>query len=134
MQDINSSVIIEKSDIADDKYNSTIDINKEKYNSYFDKTISQHYKHKIKMLLLGILTLGIAYPWIICSEEKAKCNHTVICGKRLKFIGKPKELVYCWILWWFLIIITLGIYGIAVKIRMERWKVANTIFDDTEIK
>ena len=111
---------------------SSIIINKEKYQSYFDKKVSEYILLHIKMLLLGILTLGLAYPWIICIKQKATCKHTVICGKRLKFIGDPKELIDHWILWWILIVITFGLYSLVVKIRFERWITANSLFDEVE--
>ena len=71
-------------------YKSSIILNKEKYDSYFDNTFKNSIVHHLKCLLLGILTLGLAYPWIICMKYEATCKHTVICGKRLKFIGNPK--------------------------------------------
>lgn len=113
---------------------SSILANKEKYDSYFDNTVKNTVLHHLKSFLLGVITLGLAYPWILCMDQEAKCKHTVICGKRLKFIGNPKELVSHWILWWFLMIITLGIYGLVVKVRFEQWVTANTIFEDIEIK
>lgn len=111
-------------------YTSSIIKNKLKYNSYFDNTLKNTLIHHIKMILLGLVTLGLAYPWILCSSQKAKCKHTVINGYRLKFIGDPKELIGHWILWWILIIITFGIYGLVVKLRFQQWVVANTIFED----
>lgn len=109
---------------------SSIILNKEKYDSYFDNTVKNSVLHHIKTIVLGFITLGLAYPWIICMEQKEKCKHTVICGKRLKFIGDPKELIGHWLLWWVLIIITIGIYGLVVKVRFEQWITANTIFED----
>ncbi|MGL4990447.1 MAG: hypothetical protein ACRC57_04660 [Sarcina sp.] len=111
---------------------STIINNKNKYNSYYDKTVKNYIKLHIKVFLLGIITLGLAYPWIVCMKQKAKCENMVICGKRLKFIGNPKDLISCWILWFFLTIITLGVYWIIVKVRFEQWIVANTIFEEVE--
>lgn len=109
---------------------SSIIINKEKYNSFFDKKLKDYIIFHLKIILLGVITLGLAYPWIICMKNEARCKHTVICGKRLKFIGKPKGLINYWILWWFLTIIILGFYGLVVKLRFERWTIANTIFED----
>lgn len=109
---------------------SSIIINKKKYNSYFDKKIKDYIILNMKMIVLGVLTLGLAYPWILCTKHKARCKHTVICGKRLKFIGEPRELIYHWILWWILIVITFGLYSIVVKVRFEQWTTANTIFEE----
>lgn len=112
---------------------SSILLNKRKYDSYFDNTVKNTILHHIKCILLGVVTLGFAYPWIVCMGQESKCNHKVICGKRLKFIGDPKELIGHWILWWFLTIITVGLYGLVVKVRFEQWITANTVFEDTEI-
>lgn len=109
---------------------SSIIINKEKYDSYFDKRVKDAICMHIKMILLGVVTLGLAYPWIICIKQTARCKHTVICGKRLKFIGDPKELIGHWLLWWVLIVITFGLYGLVVKVRFEQWITANTVFED----
>ena len=112
---------------------STIIVNKFKYDSYFDNTFKNYTIHHIKMILLGIITLGFAYPWILCSNQKALCKHSVICGKRLRFIGDPKELLQHWILWWFLSVITFGLYSLlVVKIRFQQWISANTIFEECD--
>lgn len=111
---------------------STIIVNKEKYDSYFDNTVKKTIIHHLKMIFLGVITLGLAYPWILCMKYESKCKHTVICGKRLKFIGDPKELITHWLLWWFLIIVTFGLYSLVVKVRFEQWTSANTIFEEWE--
>ncbi|MGL5822232.1 MAG: hypothetical protein ACRCYE_11555 [Sarcina sp.] len=112
----------------------TIIKNKRLYNSYFDKTVDQYLWLQIKMKILKFITVGFAYPWILCIEQKAKCKNMVICGKRLRFIGKPKDLIGHWIIWWVLSLLTLGIYGVVVKVRFQQWVTANTIFTDVEIK
>ena len=109
---------------------STIIENKAKYDSYFDNTVVHTAIHHVKLIVLGIVTLGLAYPWLLCSKYEAKYKHTVVCGKRLKFIGDPKELIAHWVLWWFLMIITFGLYGIVVKVRFEQWIAANTVFEE----
>ncbi|CEK32681.1 hypothetical protein JGS6364_PCS1200721 (plasmid) [[Clostridium] sordellii] len=50
---------------------SSIIINKEKYDSYFDKRIKDYIILHIKMILLGVVTLGLAYPWIIFIKQRA---------------------------------------------------------------
>ncbi|MGL4655562.1 MAG: hypothetical protein ACRCWM_06750 [Sarcina sp.] len=111
----------------------TIIKNKRKYNSYFDKKVKQYIWFQVKMKILSMVTLGLAYPWILCSKQKSKCENMVICGRRLKFIGNPKDLIGHWILWWFLSAITLGIYLFVVKVRFQQWVTANIIFDDVPV-
>ncbi|WP_053983056.1 YjgN family protein [Niameybacter massiliensis] len=113
---------------------STIIENKKKYDSYFDKKVKDYIFLNIKFYAICILTLGLAYPWALCMKYKAQYHHTVICGKRLKFIGDPRELICHWLWWWFLSVITLGIFVIVVDIRMEQWITANTIFEDTQME
>lgn len=57
-----------------------------------------------------------------------KINHTVVEGKRMRFVGSAVGLFGHWIKWLALTIITLGIYGFWVSIKLEDWKVKNTIF------
>lgn len=112
---------------------SSIIVNKDKYNSYFDNSVKNTIIHHLKSIFLGVITLGFAYPWILCMKYESKCKHTVVCGKRLKFIGDPKELLKHWFFWWILTIVTFGIYGLIVNVRFEQWVAANTIFEDGEI-
>ena len=112
------------------KYLTTIQKNKEKYNSYFDESIKQYIILQIKFLAICIFSLGFAYPWALCMKYNALYHHTVICGKRLKFIGQPKDLAVHWIWWWFLTIITLGVFSISLHVKMKQWEVSNLIFDE----
>lgn len=113
---------------------SSIIKNKEKYDSYYDNTTKNYIIQHLKWIFLEVITLGLAYPWVLCMKYEEKCEYTVICGKRLKFIGNPKELIKHWFFWWILIIITLGFYSLVVSVRFEQWTAANTIFEDVEIK
>ena len=112
--------------------NSTIAANKKKYNSYFDESVKAYLILQIKFLLVCICSLGFAYPWAMCMKYKAKYHHSVICGKRLKFIGNPKDLARHWIWWWIGCIITIGIFSLFFHVRMEKWITSNIIFEDTQ--
>lgn len=59
-----------------------------------------------------------------------KIKHTVIGGRRLRFVGKPMSLFGQWIKWLVLCIVTLGVYGFWVGIKLEEWRVKNTVFAD----
>ena len=112
-----------------DKYLATIQKNKALHNSYFDESLKQYLLLQLRFLAVCIGTLGIAYPWAVCIKYRATYHHTVVCGKRLKFIGCPKDLAAHWIWWWFLSIITVGIYSIVVHIKMKQWFTANLVFE-----
>ncbi|WP_155833304.1 DUF898 family protein [Butyrivibrio sp. WCD3002] len=55
-------------------------------------------------------------------------KHTVINGRRLQFSGSAIGLFGNWIKWLILSIITLGIYGFWVGIKLIKWKVSHTDF------
>ena len=109
---------------------STIKSNQKKYNSYFDETVKAYLLLQIKFMAICIFSLGLAYPWALCMKYRAKYHHTVICGRRLKFIGCPKDLAHHWIFWWLLCIVTLGLFSLVLHVRMEKWITSNTIYDD----
>ena len=55
--------------------------------SYFDGGLLSYVGWIILGTIVTIFTLGIAYPWALCMVYGWKINHTVVNGKRLKFIG-----------------------------------------------
>ncbi|WGK68887.1 DUF898 domain-containing protein [Candidatus Haliotispira prima] len=97
-------------------------------NSVFDGGLFQFLGWSILGALVTLLTLGICYPWALCMVYGWKINHTIINGKRLKFVGSAVGLFGNWIKWFFLCLITLGIYSFWLFIFLEKWKVKNTIF------
>lgn len=100
-----------------------------KENSYFDGTVKEHVIHEIKSKLMIILTLGIAYPWILCSSYKTRVEHTVIEGKRLSFHGDPRVLFKAWLKYLILIYITFGVYKIVAGVRLNQWLTEHTTFE-----
>ncbi|MGF9853525.1 DUF898 family protein [Bacillus paramobilis] len=78
--------------------------------------------------LITVFTFGICYPWALCMVCGWKINHTVVDGHRMKFNGSAVGLFGNWIKWLVLTVITLGIYGFWVSIKLEDWKVKNTTF------
>lgn len=96
--------------------------------SYFDGGLFQLIGWSLLGTIITVATLGICYPWALCMVYGWKINHTVIDGRRLKFTGSAVGLFGNWIKWFFLSIITLGIYGFWLGIALEKWKVKNTTF------
>lgn len=92
--------------------------------SYFDGKLHQFIGWNLLGWLVTFVTLGICFPlwygWIV----KWECKHTVIRGYREYFDGKPSSLIPRWILWSFLTLITLTIFGWWTPIRLRKWKVA----------
>lgn len=98
--------------------------------SYFDGTISQQILLSITNFILVFFTLGIATPWAVCRYYNWKTKHTVIEGKRLMFVGKAGSLFGNWIKWLLLTIITFGIYGFWVNIKLKQWIAKHTLFQN----
>ena len=80
--------------------------------------------------ILTFLTFGLAYPWAVTMKLRWICSHTIIEGRRLKFIGTGISLVAKWIKWILLTIITFGIYSFWLVIKLKQWEVENTIFEN----
>lgn len=108
----------------------SVNVHKEKYGSYYDKTLWEHILISVKYYLLMTFTLGLAYPWALVMKYKSLYHHHIICGKRLRFIGQPAELLPLWLWWWVLTVGTLGFYSFVVKLHMQQWIGANIIFED----
>ena len=96
--------------------------------SYFDGGLLSYIGWIILDSLITSCTFGICYPWALCMIYGWKINHTVVEGKRLKFNGSAVGLFGNWIKWLLLIIVTLGIYGFWVHIKLEQWRIKNTTF------
>ena len=96
--------------------------------SYFDGGLLSYIGWIILDSLITSCTFGICYPWALCMIYGWKINHTVVEGRRLKFNGSAVGLFGNWIKWLLLIIVTLGIYGFWVHIKLEQWRVKNTTF------
>lgn len=98
--------------------------------SYFDGGMLSLIGVSILSFIITFFSMGILYPWALCLSYGWRINHTVVNGHRLKFVGKPLDLFFQWIKWFFLCIITLGIYSFWLGIALEKWRVKNTVFVD----
>ena len=83
-------------------------------------------------IFVAVITLGICLPWAMVWIKTYDTEHTVIEGRRLKFIGTGIGLLGNWIKWWLLTIITIGIFGFFVPTKMRKWVAQNTFFADTQ--
>ncbi len=81
-----------------------------------------------------IITLGLAYPAMVCWKLRWKCAHTFVSGRQLVFDGKGIQFFGKYLLWEFLSIITLGIYYVVcMKVAVAKWQTKHTHFADTVI-
>lgn len=97
-------------------------------NSYFDGGVLGLIGINLLAFLLTLFSLGLAFPWALCLYYSWHFKHTVIDGKRLKFIGTGSSLFLNYIIWLILFIITFGIYGFWISIKFRKWVVKNTHF------
>lgn len=100
----------------------------EMVSSYFDGRLISYIGWVIFGIILNVFTLGFAFPWAIVNLYRWEINHTVIDGRRLQFSGTGLGLIGQWIKWWFLTLITFGIYGFWVHIKLIDWKARHTSF------
>ena len=96
--------------------------------SFFDGGLLSLIGWSILGFIITGISFGILYPWALVMVYGWKINHTVIDGHRMQFNGSAVGLFGNWIKWLVLIIITLGIYGFWVGIKLEDWKAKNTRF------
>ncbi len=100
-----------------------------KSESYFDGDMVSYIGLVVVTFLLSLVTFGLAFPWVYCMTVRWTTNHTVIEGRRLKFVGTGTGLFGHYIKWFLLTIITFGIYGFWVYIKLKQWETQNTIFE-----
>jgi len=98
--------------------------------SYFDGGVFQRLGWTILGGLVTVFTLGICYPFAVCWLYDWEAKHTVIDGRRLKFTGSAGGLFGTWIICLLLTIVTLGIYGFYVPIKIRKWSESNTFFEN----
>lgn len=82
----------------------------------------------VVQFLICLCTLGLGAPWAVCLREKWCAQHTIIDGKQLVFDGKGGQLLGNYLKWFFLTIITLGIYSFWLSIKMKTLVVSHTHF------
>lgn len=87
------------------------------------------FGYTILSALVGLVTCGIATPWMICKVRKWRIENTVINGKRLTFTGTGGSLLGHWILWELLTICTCGIFSFWVYVSLRRWELQRTFID-----
>ncbi len=98
--------------------------------SRFEGTVLGYIGYSILSGLISICTLGIGLPWAIVIFHRWVCENTIVDGKRIYFDGTGSQLFGNYIKWFFLTIITLGIYGFWLFNKTTHWVVKHTHFAD----
>lgn len=82
---------------------------------------------------VSMITLGFGLPAILCWAQRWKAQNTYINGRQLMFDGKGGQLFGKFIVWMLLTIVTIGIYGIFVAVKMKAWVAKHTHYADTVV-
>lgn len=72
------------------------------------------------------MSFGLLFPFAMCYKQKWIAKHTVINCKKLVFNGKALSIICHYLLWCLLSVITFGIYGIWLPMKIYGWQVKNT--------
>lgn len=80
-----------------------------------------HFFLKLGLKVLLVISLGLAKPYTVTRLANYEVVHTMIDGRRLSFNGNTLNLGGKFILWWFLTIITLGIYNFFLNLEFKKW-------------
>ncbi len=99
--------------------------------SSFDGGVLEYIGIRILSTCIIIFSFGIATPWAACLVYHYEVDHTVVDGKRLVFNGNGGSLFGNYILWYLLSIITCGIYGFVVPVKLLQWKTEHITFAGT---
>ena len=97
--------------------------------SCFDGNFWSWLGWRILSGLVTTVTFGIAYPWAKCMMLRWEVGHTVVNGRRLRFIGSGGQLFGKYILWALLTVVTCGIFGIWMGLKMKKWVVKYTVYE-----
>ena len=76
----------------------------------------------VAIAVTAVLAL-IGLAWAAIRFMKWDAKHTVISGNSIKFNGNAFQLLGNCIMWTFLTIITVGICGLWLPIKVRQWKV-----------
>ena len=97
-----------------------------KGDSYFDGGLLGLIGVNLFSNILTFISFGLLYPFVICYKQKWFAKHTIINRKKLIFKGTSLSLVGHYFLWWFLSLITFGIFSLWLPIKIWKWKAKNT--------
>lgn len=97
-----------------------------KESSYFDGGLLSLFGRTIVNVLLLIITIGLAFPWVYCRNVRWRDSHTVVDGYRVKFEGKGGQIFGHWLLWLLLFVVTIGIYGFWIPCKIRDFEARNS--------
>ena len=98
--------------------------------SKFTGTTSESIKINCFCSVMGVLSLGIAAPWLLCKKQRWYAKHTFIEGKQLVFDGKPRELIREYLLKLLFSYLSLGVYSFWLSLKLKKWIISHTHFKE----
>ena len=78
------------------------------------------------------MTLWFAQPYCEVVKRKYELSHTVVDGRRLKFIGTAAGIWKINILWNIITFFTVFTFTFFKSMKIRKWVIENTIFEDSE--
>ena len=110
--------------LEEEKKEAPVDLSK----SVFDGKTIQLIGWYLLGGLVTCVTLGLLFPLALCWLLRWFFAHSTIDGKRLVFQGRAMSMFWKNLLYEFLTIITIGIFGLFVPVKWCKWIIANTHF------
>ncbi len=98
--------------------------------SYFDGTGLQFMGYQILSFFMLLFTLGLAYPWVMAMMTRWETKHEVVNRRRLVFSGTGLGFLGEYLIIALLTFITCGFYFYWGVVRMRKYIVRNTDFED----
>ncbi|MCL1901101.1 MAG: hypothetical protein FWG51_01750 [Firmicutes bacterium] len=100
--------------------------------SYFDGNYLAIWGIDLLFILITLCTITIGLPYAMCFRHGWICKHTVMDGKRMRFIGKSEALLGRFCIWFCLTVVTAGVWIFFIPVKIKKWYAENTFFYDDE--
>ena len=92
----------------------------------FDGGAATYWGTALLAAVITVFTLGLAYPYALVLRQRWRAKHTIVDGRRLRFVGSGTSLFLNWIRWFLLTIVTIGIYSFWLWPRVHKWVAEHT--------
>lgn len=100
--------------------------------SYYDGNAFAYWGINLLFVIITFCTLFIGLSYAMCMRHRWNCKHTVMEGKRMRFIGRGEALLGRLALWSIFTVLTAGIFFLFVPVKVKNWYAENTFFYDDE--
>ena len=81
----------------------------------------------ILLVLAGCVMLGLSFAWPCMIYTRWDIKNIVVSNRRFKFVGTTWGFLWKCVVWTFLTVITFGIYGLWVPVKVKKWETKNII-------